>query len=61
MNHCEFKRIRETLSLTQEQLAEKLGCRSNTISRIERGELPIVEAKEKALMNLLTIQILRHE
>lgn len=33
--------IREALGLTQEQMAGKLGIHQSTISRFERGELPL--------------------
>ena len=58
MSTVEFIAIRKTLGLTQKQLGEKLGCQANTISRMETGELPIVDAKAKSLMNLLTIAVL---
>jgi len=47
MTRQEYKRIRESLGLTQGQLAKSTGLRLNTISRRERGELPIT--KEAAL------------
>lgn len=34
-----IQRIRKEQGLTQEQLAEKVGITSNTISRLERGQL----------------------
>lgn len=61
MTHEEFQIIRKELGLTQVELAKKLGCRSNTISRIETGKAPLVDAKAQALANLLTIQVLRQE
>lgn len=33
----QFKQTRESLNLTQKQLAEKLGCSRVTVSRIETG------------------------
>lgn len=58
MSTVEFIAIRKTLRLTQKQLGEKLGCHTNTISRMETGTIPIVDTKAKALMNLLTIAVL---
>jgi len=34
-----LRRLRETAQLTQESLAEKVGCQPATISRLERREL----------------------
>lgn len=43
MKGSELKKLREGMNLTQAELAEKIGVRSNTIARYERGELKIPE------------------
>ena len=43
MKAKELAQIRKSLSLTQVQMAEKIGVESNTVARWERGELRISE------------------
>jgi transcriptional regulator with XRE-family HTH domain len=47
---------RKTLNLTQEEMAEKLGVNQTTISRFERGELPLNRRTELAVEALLSSQ-----
>lgn len=42
MTPAEYREIRQSLGLTQRELAERLGVDPQTISRRERGELPIL-------------------
>jgi transcriptional regulator with XRE-family HTH domain len=44
--------IRKELSLTQAELAEKLGVHQTTISRFETGELPLDERTALAVLAL---------
>ena len=53
MNKDEFRSIRKTLGLTQQQLASKLGILKNQISKIERGAAGITEQKEEVMKMLL--------
>ena len=47
--------IREALGLTQEQMAGKLGLHQSTISRFERGELPLDKRTLLAAQALLRV------
>jgi transcriptional regulator with XRE-family HTH domain len=49
MSNRELLKIRKRLGLTQKQLAEKIGVRSNTIARWERGEVKISEPVSKLI------------
>jgi DNA-binding transcriptional regulator YiaG len=49
-----FKRVRCTLGLTQEQLAQNLGIDESTIAGWERGENAPVGAYRKLLENFIT-------
>jgi transcriptional regulator with XRE-family HTH domain len=44
-----FRRKRERLGLTQEELAKRLGKSRPTIARYESGEFPVPKAVELAL------------
>jgi len=44
---------RKALNLTQEEMAEKLGVNQATISRFERGELPLNRRTELAISALM--------
>ena len=46
--------IRRQLSLTQNELADRLGVQQSTISRYERGDLPIDKRTQLALDALVT-------
>ncbi len=46
--------IREALGLTQEQMAGHLGLHQSTISRFERGELPLDKRTLLAAQALLS-------
>ena len=50
------KHFRNLLSLSQEELAERIGVSSNTISYIERGKNPISFTKLPALSKALEIE-----
>jgi transcriptional regulator with XRE-family HTH domain len=49
MNGDELKRIRLRLTLTQAQLAERLGVTANTVARWERGEVTITDPMAKLI------------
>ena len=49
MTGREVKRIRRRLGVTQSELAVKVGVRSNTVARWERGELGIRESAVRLL------------
>lgn len=49
MKGSELKKIRETLNLTQAELAEKLDVKQNTVYRWEADILPISRVVELAL------------
>ena len=49
MDKDTFRRKRERLGLTQEELAKRLGKNRLTIIRYESGETPIPKAVEMAL------------
>lgn len=46
--------IRRQLNLTQNELADRLGVQQSTISRYERGDLPIDKRTQLALDALVT-------
>lgn len=48
-----LRAAREKLGMTQAQLAEQLGLRSNTVARYERGILVIPKVVELAVEALL--------
>ena len=49
MDKATFKRKRERLRLTQEELAKKLGKSRPSIARYEAGDIPIPESVAKLL------------
>ena len=49
MDKDTFRRKRERLGLTQEELAKRLGKSRPTIARYESGEFPVPKAVELAL------------
>jgi len=49
MDKDTFKRKREHLDMTQEQLAQRLGINRITVIRYESGDSPIPKAVEMAL------------
>ena len=49
MDKDSFRRKRERLRLTQEELAKRLGKSRPTIARYESGEFPVPKAIEMAL------------
>jgi len=55
MDNLEFKRLRLKLGLTQSQLAQSLDLASNSIARIERGELPLRKVVSMAILYLESI------
>lgn len=54
MTPADFRAARETLGLTQAQLAEALGMQRRQIIRLEAGETPIKPLHEYAVRWLLT-------
>lgn len=52
MTPAEFKAIREKLGLTQRELAEGLGLKTNSVARMERGERPIRQVTRLAIEHL---------
>ena len=52
MTNTELKQIRESLSLSKAQLAEKLGITNMLLGRYEKGSCAIPEKVEKALNRL---------
>lgn len=56
-----IRQIRESIGLTQEDLAEKLGVRSSTISRYEKDRLPNPEMLQKiATIGKTTVSWILH-
>jgi len=56
----ELRRQRLLLGLTQQELAERLGMARNTITRYERGFLPVVpKYVELAIKGLMSESIAR--
>ena len=53
MTPQEFKQIRVTIGMSQQQLATKLNVLSNHISKLENGKRGITEQKEEAMKMLL--------
>jgi len=49
MKGKELKRLRKRLALSQAQLAERVGVRSNTLARWERDEISITEPVARLL------------
>lgn len=52
MTGSELRRIRDRLLLTQAGLGKILGISANTVSRKERGKLPIKRSEALAVMGL---------
>lgn len=52
MNAEMFKQCRLSIQETQESLAEKLGVSKDSVSRMERGKIPICKRTELAMMYL---------
>ena len=49
----EIAKIREILTISQSEMAEKLGLNQSTISRFERGDLPVDKRTALAARALL--------
>lgn len=49
MTGPELRALRQALCLTQLELGDALGIHSNTVARLERGELPITRRMETAV------------
>jgi transcriptional regulator with XRE-family HTH domain len=56
-----LKEIRESKGMSQQQLADKAACRSETVSRLERGEQEPAWPLVKALANALGVSCLAFE
>lgn len=56
MTGKELKRARESLDMTQAELAEALELHKNTVARAERDELPILKTTELAVKYLLVME-----
>ena len=54
MTPADFRAARETLGLTQAQLADALGMQRRQIIRLEAGETPITPLHEYAVRWLLS-------
>lgn len=54
MTPADFRAARETLGLTQAQLADALGMQRRQIIRLEAGETPITQLHEYAMRWLLS-------
>lgn len=52
MSPRQIKRIRQTLSLTQQAMADLIGCRQHTVARWEGGEMEPRGANLKLLQEL---------
>ena len=50
-----FKEVRETLGLTQKQLAERLGVTDTYISLVENGKTPIGKQTKSLFCNVLKV------
>ncbi len=53
-----FKKARESLSLTQAEVADKAGMNVNYYARIERGEINLTASKMNQIAKVLKIKIL---
>ena len=53
MNTDDLRRARTRLDMTQAQLADAIGMRTNSIARMERGERPILKTTELSIRYLL--------
>lgn len=54
MTHTEFRQARQSLSLTQAQIAREMGVTVNTVSRWEQGVHPVNEGLAR-----LAIEVIR--
>ena len=52
----EFKRIRNALGFSQEELADELGVSRVSVTRYENGTIAINENKSKQVRNLLKLK-----
>lgn len=53
MTGAALKRCRMRLKLTQVEMAEKIGIRSNSLARMERGEMTISEPVSRLVQFLV--------
>ena len=60
MTPTQFKQHRQTLGLTQLGLAKALGLTKDTISKIERGKLNLIERTENAITALVKLHKLEN-
>jgi transcriptional regulator with XRE-family HTH domain len=49
----DIRKARKRLRMTQEQLADALGMKTNSIARMERGERPVMPVTVLAIKYLL--------
>jgi len=57
MSGEELRSIRKRIGLTQVQMADELGWRSNSVARAERSEMPITEPIAKLARLLLKVRL----
>jgi DNA-binding XRE family transcriptional regulator len=50
----DIRQARRRLHMTQQQLADALGMKKNSIARMERGERPVMPVTELAIKYLFT-------
>jgi DNA-binding XRE family transcriptional regulator len=50
----DIRQARKRLHMTQQQLADALGMKKNSIARMERGERPVMPVTELAIKYLFT-------
>jgi DNA-binding XRE family transcriptional regulator len=52
-----LKSIRKVLHVTQEAIAEKLGCRKSTYCKMENGTIPFPLTKAREVMRIINIEL----
>jgi len=57
MDGKELRKIRRSLSLTQGEMADRIGVRLNTVARWERGELKISEPVSRLIRLLAKMEL----